>query len=205
MTWKGFKDLEVFSTIWPTAHCKNMAYRYFRGVPEISNRRLFDTYKETPVSLFLYFFLDLRNIGWILMTILQTAWQVSVFRGINPNNPEEDDGQRYIFTGCNAKNIGLLQKVFMRLDDLKKRIEKGNDQVILDDKKALYGDLQQLPYSLWDYNGKPIHGDDKVYLDILKMTGGRNGQDNNDTWIQGSFTWYCGENLYTPQTSTSAQ
>jgi hypothetical protein len=106
----------------------------------------------------------------------------------------------YIFTGSNSQNGNLFQKLYMRFEDLSKRIEAGNYKVALDDWATL--NAGYAPYSLWDSDGTPVHLD----LEDWKAIGlgvGRGDHDDRsfdkilpDDWVKNSFVWYCSPSFF---------
>ncbi|KAG8834362.1 hypothetical protein FRC18_002166 [Serendipita sp. 400] len=164
------KNIDAAAIIKPITHSSGLAWNYLHGVPQISPRNNIGDDAEEQVL----------------------AWQLNQYRLYETSKPEEDGGYRFIFTGSNRLNGNLFQNYFMQLEDLKKRIEHGNNLVVGQDKEALLD--KRLPYPLWDNNGKLVEKTPQL-LDTFRWIGcGRTGDlDTFDEtqWTRNSFIWYC--------------
>ncbi|KAG8768241.1 hypothetical protein FRC15_005249, partial [Serendipita sp. 397] len=145
------KNIDAAAIIRPITHSSGLAWNYLHGVPQISPRNNIGDDVEEQVL----------------------AWQLNQYRLYEASKPEEDSGYRFIFTGSNRLNGDLFQNYFMQLEDLKKRIEHGNNLVVEQDRKALL--QKKLPYPLWDNNGNLVEKTPQL-LDTFRSIGcGRTG------------------------------
>ncbi|KAG8805294.1 hypothetical protein FRC17_005578 [Serendipita sp. 399] len=115
-----------------------MAYRYDRGVPLVDHRPS-GVMKDLPV--------------------VPVAWQLTQYCVHNPDKPDEIGEERFIFTGHSSgpKKNNSLQGFYMRLEDLKRRVETNNESVAWSDVDELKKNRPLYP--LWDPKGKLVHPD----------------------------------------------
>ncbi|KAG8810485.1 hypothetical protein FRC17_002918 [Serendipita sp. 399] len=137
----GFKALEepaLLSPVWDGQNSANgyvMLYSYDRGIPLVDR----NPPGHSAIDAYPRF-----------------AWELIQYCAHDPNDPDKVGGERFIFTGHSKdpRKRHSMEGVYMRLDDLKKRIEEGSSGTAEKDLDLLAHDKPLWP--LWLPNGDLI-------------------------------------------------
>ncbi|KAG8831037.1 hypothetical protein FRC17_003813 [Serendipita sp. 399] len=107
-----------------------LAYRYDHGVPLVD-----------------------RQPSGVLGGAIEAnfSWELTQYCVFNPDKPDDVGPERFIFTG-NGKGTSQLKGFYMRVEDLKRRLESGNALVGADDLDRLA--KEQALYPLWNPKGE---------------------------------------------------
>ncbi|KAG8756165.1 hypothetical protein FRC14_003306 [Serendipita sp. 396] len=131
----GFKSLNepaLIAPVWKPFANQGfvMTYSYNRGVPLVGHQ-LSGTFEPAPFS-----------------------WKLTQYCAYDPGNPNEIGEERFIFTGFSkdSKNTHRLQGYYMRLEDLRRRVETDNASVAIKEDMKRYKAEKPL-YDLWHPNG----------------------------------------------------
>ncbi|KAG8822237.1 hypothetical protein FRC17_009610 [Serendipita sp. 399] len=157
----GFKALEepaLLSPVWDGQNSANgyaMLYSYDRGIP------LVDRNPPSHSKLDAY---------------PRFAWELIQYCAHDPNDPDNVGRERFIFTGYSKdpRKRHSMEGVYMRLDDLKKRIEEGSSGTAEKDLDLLAHNKPLWP--LWLPNGNLIPVDQpNSYFKDLEPAGATDG------------------------------
>ncbi|KAG8821847.1 hypothetical protein FRC17_009715 [Serendipita sp. 399] len=167
----GFRALPEAVLITPVSPDPSdtvLAYRYDHGVPLVD-----------------------RQPSGVLGGAIEAnfSWELTQYCVFNPDKPDDVGPERFIFTGY-GKGSSKLQGYYMRVEDLKRRLESGNAAVSADDLDRLAkGDAL---YPLWNPKGELQTGIyAKVPFNVFDPKD-NGGGDKKTNQIKSLFLIHCG-------------